>query len=126
MPRVVLHADALAPVNGRVVCRSDRHQQAAVVEADAHSMIGAEVLDLGDLAGPLPGTVGREPHRSGRIVTAPCASDQRLAVPTKPATNAVAGRSYIASGVPTCSRRPACITAIRSEVTMASAWSWVT
>ena len=44
----------------------------------------------------------------------------------KSATNRVAGRSKISTGGPTCSMRPAFITAIRSLITSASCWSWVT
>ena len=44
----------------------------------------------------------------------------------KSATNRVRGRSYSSSGVPSCSTRPAFMTAIRSLIVSASSWSWVT
>ena len=50
----------------------------------------------------------------------------RFDVPTKPATNGVAGRSYTSAGVPTCSIRPALKTAMRSDIVSASSWSCVT
>ncbi len=50
----------------------------------------------------------------------------RLVVPMKSATKRVAGRSYSSSGVPSCSTRPACMTAMRSLIVSASSWSWVT
>ena len=43
-----------------------------------------------------------------------------------PATNRLAGSWNTASGVPSCSMRPARITATRSPVAIASVWSWVT
>ena len=46
--------------------------------------------------------------------------------PTKSRTKADAGRSYRLRGGPTCSTRPRCITAMRSERLSASIWSWVT
>ena len=47
-------------------------------------------------------------------------------MPTNPATNGVAGRSYTSAGVPTCSIRPALKTAMRSDIVNASSWSCVT
>ena len=47
-------------------------------------------------------------------------------MPTKPATNGVAGRSYTSAGEPTCSIRPLLKTAIRSDMVSASSWSCVT
>ena len=44
----------------------------------------------------------------------------------KSATNALAGRPYTSTGVPTCTIRPASITATRSLIVNASAWSCVT
>ena len=44
----------------------------------------------------------------------------------KLATKRVRGCWYSCTGVSTCSMRPWFITTMRSEVTMASDWSWVT
>ncbi len=44
----------------------------------------------------------------------------------KPATNAVAGRSYTSAGEPTCSIVPWLKTASRSLIVSASSWSCVT
>ena len=46
--------------------------------------------------------------------------------PRKAATNRLAGCSYSASGEPTCSMRPSCITTMRSPSVIASTWSCVT
>ena len=46
--------------------------------------------------------------------------------PMKSATKGVSGRSYIARGSSSCSIFPLDITAIRSDIAMASSWSWVT
>jgi hypothetical protein len=56
----------------------------------------------------------------------PNVPSRRLYAPRNPATNSVAGRSYTSSGGPTCSIRPFRITAMRSDIVMASSWSWVT
>ncbi|CAM5660333.1 hypothetical protein SALBM217S_01483 [Streptomyces griseoloalbus] len=50
----------------------------------------------------------------------------KLDVPRKFATNVVRGFSYRSAGVPSCSTRPAFITATQSAMVMASSWSWVT
>ena len=50
----------------------------------------------------------------------------RLAVPTKPATKRLLGKSYRPAAEPTCCRMPLSSTAMRSAVVMASSWSWVT
>jgi hypothetical protein len=42
------------------------------------------------------------------------------------ATNVVRGASYRSAGGPSCSIRPAFITATVSAIVMASSWSWVT
>ena len=44
----------------------------------------------------------------------------------KPATKRFTGRWYTSSGGPSCSIRPSRITATRSPIDKASAWSWVT
>jgi hypothetical protein len=46
--------------------------------------------------------------------------------PMKPATNALAGRSYSVRGVSHCMRMPSCSTATRWPMVMASTWSCVT
>ena len=46
--------------------------------------------------------------------------------PMKPATNSLAGWSYISRGVPTCWSTPSLRTAMRSPMVRASVWSWVT
>ena len=63
----------------------------------------------------LAGTFSSCPPRSTKLVR-----------PMKPATKRVFGRLYSVCGSSTCSMRPRFITAMRSEVTIASAWSWVT
>ena len=60
------------------------------------------------------------------MTDAAAAPVSRFDVPTKPATNGVAGRSYTSAGDPTCSIRPRLKTAIRSLMVSASSWSWVT
>ena len=47
-------------------------------------------------------------------------------LPMKLATKVLAGRWKISVGVPICRILPASITAIRSAMASASAWSWVT
>ena len=49
-----------------------------------------------------------------------------LLPPMKRATNGLAGRAWIASGVPICCTRPSCITTRRSAIAIASVWSCVT
>ena len=63
---------------------------------------------------------------SGRTVIWRPSRSIRLETPMNPATKAVRGRSYTSSGVPICSIRPLCITAMRSLIVSASSWSWVT
>jgi hypothetical protein len=46
--------------------------------------------------------------------------------PMNPATNRLAGRSYISCGASTCCRTPRFITATLSPIVIASVWSWVT
>ena len=46
--------------------------------------------------------------------------------PMNPATKTFRGFVYTSSGVPTCCRTPAFMTAIRSPIVIASIWSCVT
>ena len=58
---------------------------------------------------------------------APCAVTViRFDTPRKSATKVVVGSSYKSCGGPTCSTRPALITAMRSLIVSASSWSCVT
>ena len=76
------------------------------------------------------GTRRTAPWASRTVASPPPAAttwqESRFDAPRNPATNSVAGRSYTSSGRPTCSIRPATITASRSDMTIASSWSWVT
>ena len=57
----------------------------------------------------------------GNAICPPSATPSRKFVrPMNPATNRVAGRVYNDTGSSTCSIRPAFITTIRSDVTIAS------
>ena len=47
-------------------------------------------------------------------------------LPMKPATNSLAGLSYTSCGGANCCSRPLRMTAIRSDIVIASSWSWVT
>ena len=77
---------------------------------------------------PAPGPSCRRASRM--LPCPPCAPSQvpprRLLTPRKPATKRVVGRSYSVSGSPSCSYLPLFITAIRSDIVIASSWSWVT
>src|SRR5450631_3411438 len=75
----------------------------------------------------LAGYGGRKPSQlSGGQRQRVASPASRFDVPTKPATNGVAGCSYTSAGEPTCSIRPPENTAIRSDMVSASSWSWVT
>ena len=47
-------------------------------------------------------------------------------LPMKPATKALAGRSWTVRGASTCWRAPSRRMAMRCPMVMASTWSWVT
>ena len=49
-----------------------------------------------------------------------------FALPMNSATKRVAGLAYISLGVPVCTIAPSRIRMIRSLISMASVWSWVT
>ncbi len=49
-----------------------------------------------------------------------------LDLPTKLATNGVSGSSKTSAGVPNCMMRPLRMMAMRSAISNASSWSWVT
>ncbi|MNE98274.1 hypothetical protein D3C80_1967720 [compost metagenome] len=50
----------------------------------------------------------------------------RFDSPRKSATNSVRGRKYRSDGVPSCSILPPFIRQMRSDIVIASSWSWVT
>ena len=81
--------------------------------------------------GPTPGSPsaassGGAGSSPGRTVNVRPSRSMMFDVPMNPATNSVAGCSYISAGVPICSIRPWLKTAMRSLIVSASSWSCVT
>ena len=131
------------------VLREHLHRSGGRVDDDVRR--NADVRGLGDrplqdvVAAARPSAIfsGRTPAATfppwpfvSALITVPSASrsapgpstaaDRRFETPRKPATKAVAGRSYSSSGEPSCSIRPPFMTAIESAIVIASSWSCVT
>ncbi len=86
--------------------------------------------NVGPSSPPPARTLHRTPSATSHTSASPSSpttvASRKLARPRKLATKGLAGRAYSSSGVPTCWRRPPCMSAMRSERANASSWSCVT
>ena len=108
-----------------------RAEQRHLLRADAEQHLVARrprrrAPGRGRRRAPARGRRCRRGPRPARADTETTVEGTRLHWPRNEAVNAVAGWSYRSSGRPSCSIRPAFITATVSAMVMASSWSWVT
>src|SRR5204863_179847 len=119
-----LRLEGLDPQRLRVALPGD-HVQLALTSSDRCGRLhvrGRRLCSPGAAATAPPATAVAA--RSATACAVPPVS--MLDVPTNPATNGVSGSSYTSAGEPTCSIRPAFMTASRSLMVSASSWSCVT
>src|ERR1700675_4648454 len=85
-------------------------------------------MDTATLDPGLASAVATRRRKASRTTTPGSATipSTRFVRPMNCATKRVCGRSKRSSAVPTWATRPRSSTALRSEMTIASAWSWVT
>ena len=91
------------------------------------TLTASTASEPGSIPSPLP--VRTIPPTSTDTLPSPAPTtlpENMLDLPTKLATNGVAGFSKTSRGVPNCMILPLRMTAMRSAISRASSWSWVT